>query len=437
MDQPAAERAGARAGPAAGRRIRGLRWWIVGLISLGTIINYLARNSLGVLAPELKGTMGITTQQYSYVVGAFQLAYTAMQPVCGFVVDRIGLRGGFALFAVAWSLTNMAHALAGGWLGLALFRGLLGLSEAAAVPAGIKAIGEWFPARERSVAVGWFNAGTSLGALIAPPVVIAVSLAAGWRMAFVATGAVGLVWAAAWWAFYREPARHPAIGADERRLIAADRPPRPAGPRPGARAILSSARFWVIAVPRFLAEPAWQTFSFWIPLYLATERGMDLKQIALFAWLPFLAADLGGVLGGYLSPLLMRRFGLSLVPSRVAGAALAAALMVAPGFIGLAASPYTAIALFCVGGFAHQMISVLINTLSADVFRPEELGLANGFVGQAGWIGGLLFSLAIGQLADTLGYGPLFACLSVFDLVGAAVLVAFVGRLRPAEGALA
>lgn len=414
------------------RQIKHLRWWIVALICVGTIANYLARNSLGVLAPQLKTGLGMSTEQYSYVVGAFQLAYTVMQPIAGAIVDRIGLRAGFALFGAAWSVANMLHALAAGWLGLALFRGLLGLAESAAVPSGIKAIAEWFPARERSVAVGWFNAGTSLGALLAPPVVIAVTLWADWRVAFIVTGAVGLLWAGAWYAFYRSPAAHPAITPAEQALIAADRPATPPR-RATAREILRTAKFRAIAIPRFLAEPAWQTFSFWIPLYLASERGMDLKQIALFAWLPFLAADLGGVLGGYLSPYLMRRFGMALIQSRVAGISLAAVLMIAPGCIGLAASPYTAIALFCVGGFAHQMISVLINTLSADVFTAEEVGTANGFIGQAGWIGGLLFSLLIGQLADRIGYAPLFAALSVFDLIGAAVLILSLKHLVLAE----
>ena len=408
-------------------RIRNLRWWIVALICAGTVANYLARNSLGVLAPELKTALSMTTKQYSYVVGAFQLAYTIMQPVAGVVIDRFGLRAGFALFGVAWSVANMLHAFAAGWLSLALFRALLGMAESAAIPSGIKAVAEWFPARERSVAVGWFNAGTSLGAAIAPPVVVAVTLWADWRWAFVVTGAVGLVWAAAWYAFYRTPEVHPSITPVERAIIAADRPATPSKRVP-ARIILRMPRFWVIAVPRFLIEPAWQTFSFWIPLYLATERGMELKEIALFAWLPFLAADLGGILGGYLSPWLMRR-GVALIPSRVAGATLGAVLMIAPGCIGLAASPYTAIALFCVGGFAHQMISGLINTLSADVFAPGDVGTANGFIGQAGWIGGLLFSLLIGQLADTIGYAPLFGLLGVFDLIGAAVLIIFIGKL--------
>ncbi len=412
-----------------GLRVRNLRWWIVALICAGTIANYLARNSLGVLAPELKSALHMSTQQYSYVVGAFQLCYTIMQPVAGAFIDRFGLRAGFALFGLAWSAANMMHALAIGWVSLAIYRGILGLFESAAIPSGIKAVAEWFPARERSVAVGWFNAGTSLGALIAPPVVVAVALWADWRTAFIVTGGVGIFWAAAWYIFYRSPDEHPAITPEEKAMIAVEKPKGPVQ-RAKAKDILRTSRFWVIAVPRFLAEPAWQTFSFWIPLYLASERGMDLKQIALFAWLPFLAADVGGILGGYLSPWLMKR-GVSLIPSRVAGVVLGAVLMIAPGCIGLAASPYTAIALFCIGGFAHQMISGLINTLSADVFAPAEVGTANGFIGQAGWIGGLLFSLLIGQLADTVGYAPLFAVLAVFDLIGAAVLITFIRRLTP------
>jgi len=408
------------------KRPRGLRWWIVAMISCGTILNYLARNSLGALAPELKGVLDITTQQYSYIVGAFQLAYTVMQPVCGFIVDRIGLQVGFALFAAAWSVANMIHAFAGGWMSLAFFRGLLGMTEAAVIPSGMKAIAEWFPARERSVATGWFNAGTSLGAMIAPPIVIGVSLATNWRIAFVVTGALGLIWAAAWYLIYRAPERHGSISPEERAYITSERPVTPTV-RASARDIVTSSRFWSLAVPRFLIDPAWQTFSFWIPLYLH-GRGMNLAEIAMFAWLPFLAADLGGVLGGYLSPFLVRRFGLDLVRSRVAGVSVGAVLMIAPGCIGLAASPYVAIALFCIGGFAHQMISVNLTTLNADVFSTAEVGTAVGFVGQAGWLGGLLFSLAIGQLVDTIGFTPIFACLTAFDLTAALLLIATIGR---------
>lgn len=405
------------------KQIRGLRWWIISLICLGTIINYLARNSLGVLAPQLQKELSITTQQYSYVVGAFQFAYTLMQPVCGYILDFLGLKVGFALFAVLWSLANILHAGASTWGGLAFFRGLLGISEAAAIPAGIKAVGEWFPAKERSVAVGWFNAGTSLGAMLAPPLVIYVATQHNWQMAFVVTGALGFVWAAMWFFLYRSPKEHPAITDAERQYILDGQVAVTDHKKPAIRKIMATKDFWAIALPRFLAEPAWQTFSFWIPLYLATERHMDIKHIAMFAWMPFLTADLGGILGGYLSPFLMKRFKLQLVNSRIAGITLGALCMIGPGCIGLAESPYTAIALFCMGGFAHQMISALLNTLSTDVFRPNELATANGLTGMVSWIGGLSFSLLIGAQATKIGYTPLFACLTVFDLVGAAIVI--------------
>ncbi|NIE62314.1 MFS transporter [Burkholderia sp. Ax-1719] len=417
--------------------IKGLRWWIIALVCIGTIMNYLTRNSLGVLAPELKGELNMSTQQYSYVVGAFQVGYTIMQPVCGIIVDLIGLRLGFALFAALWSATGVLHGFATGWTSLGMMRGLLGVFEAAAIPSGMKAVAEWFPDRQKSVAVGYFNAGTSLGALLAPPLVVFLSLRYGWQSAFVATGALGFVWAAVWFVLYRSPSEHLRISAQELQLIESGQARAAPVSRRPVLDILGSRRFWAIALPRFFAEPAWQTFSFWIPLYLATERHMDLKQIALFAWLPFLAADMGGILGGYLSPFLMRFFRMPLLWSRVAGVVLGAFMMIGPACIGLVASPYMAIALFCLGGFAHQMLSTLVNTLSADVFDPEEVATASGFGGMAAWIGGLSFSLVVGALADKVGFGPLFACLGAFDLIGAALLILLIrGQTREARGAL-
>lgn len=404
--------------------MRGLRWWIIGLVCGGTILNYLARNSLSVLAPRLQTELHFSTREYSYVVAAFQVAYTLMQPVCGYLLDRLGLRLGFALFAVLWSLSNMLHGLAAGWRSLALFRGLLGLTEAAAIPAGIKAVSEWFPPKERSVAVGYFNAGTSLGAMLAPPLVIFLAARHSWQAAFAVTGGAGLFWAALWYRFYAPPALHRAITPAERDHIVQPQVATPASARPSLASIARRRAFWAVALPRFLAEPAWQTFNFWIPLYLANERHMDLKEIAAFAWLPFFAADLGGVLGGYLSPFLMKRVGLRLLASRMAGVALGALCMIGPGCIGLAKSPYTAIALFCLGGFGHQMISALLNALSADLFAPGEVATANGLTGSAAWTGGLLFSLLVGALATRIGYAPLFASLTVFDLIGACALIA-------------
>ncbi|MDE0878110.1 MAG: MFS transporter [Sphingomonas bacterium] len=403
----------------------GLRWWIISLVTVGTVLNYLARSSLSVAAPTLKGEFSITTQQYSWVVAAFQAAYTVMQPVAGYLLDMMGLRLGFALFAVGWSVANCCHAFATGWPSLAMFRGMLGLTEAAAIPAGLKAVAEWFPPRERTVATGWFNIGSSLGAMIAPPIVIGCIALWGWQSAFVVTGVVGIIWAAIWYIAYRPPAEHPLLSDAERAYITdegGEIAPAENGGALSWRAVLRTRDFWSIAIPRFLADPAWQTFSFFIPLYLVEAKGLDLASIAAFAWLPFLAADAGSLAGGYYAPWLIKRFRVSLVTSRKIVVTTGAFLMIGPACIGLTVSPAAAIILFCVGGFAHQMLSGALMTLAADLFDKRVVATAGGMAGSAAWIGGMSFSLIIGALADTVGYNPLFACLAIFDLIGTIVL---------------
>lgn len=355
--------------------------------------------------------MRFSEREYSYVVGAFQLTYTVMQTVCGYVLDFLGTRAGFALFALMWSLVSCLHALAGGWLSLAFFRAGLGLTEAAAIPAGVKAISEWFPARQRSVAMGFFNIGTSLGAMLAPPLVVFLQLRYDWRVAFLVTGALGLVFAAAWWLLYRSPAGFMRPGAQAGAV------------KPAIREILRTRRYWGIALPRFLAEPAWQTFNFWIPVYLTSERGMSLQGVALLAWLPFVAADLGSILGGFMSPFFMSRFRMPVVTSRLAGIVVGAICMIGPGCIGLTASLYGVIGLLCVGAFAHQIISIMTNTLSTDLFGGHEVATANGLAGTAAWTGGLAFSLVVGALAHRVGFSALFACLSVFDVLAAVIAI--------------
>jgi ACS family hexuronate transporter-like MFS transporter len=411
-------------GKPAVRPVRGLRWWIIALVMIGTAVNYLARSALGSAAPTLTSSLGMSTKAYSYVVAAFQLAYTVVQPFAGWALDVLGAKLGLAIFAVGWSLANMAHALATGWPGLAVARGFLGLFEGAVIPAGMKAVSDWFPDKERSVATGWFNVGTSIGGILAPPLVVWCILLGSWRLAFVLTGAVGLVWAGLWILFYRRPQEHPRLSPEERAYIEAGQAHRRKGEGRAAPwlAILRTRRIWAIALPRFLADPAWQTFNFWIPLYLVTVRHLDLKQIAAFAWLPFLAADLGSIAGGYLSPALMRFAGAPLLLSRKLTVLTGAVLMIGPAGIAFAPDAYWAIALFCIGGFAHQMLSGTLITLSADVFPEHQVATATGMAGTAAWTGGLLFSLVVGALAETVGYNPLFACLAVFDLIGAAIL---------------
>jgi len=387
------------------------RWWIIALITLGTILNYLARSTLSVAAPTLKTEFGMTTEQYSWVVLAFQASYTVMQTVAGAVLDALGTRIGFFVFAIGWALSNMAHAFATGWMSLAAFRAMLGATEAAAIPAGTKTVAQWFPPKERPLATSLFQMGTSVGNMIAPPLVAFCILAWNWQAAFLVTGALSLVWAGVWWLAYRDPVEGKQVA-----------PADGGAAKPATRGdVLRSRSFWAIAVPRFLAEPAWQTFNFFIPLYLVAVWKLDLKSIALWAWLPFLAADFGSLAAGLLPPWLMAR-GSSMVASRKITMTLGSLCMVGPACIGLATSPEVAIALFCVGGFAHQLLNGALITLCADVFDSRTVGTASGMAGTSAWVGGMLFTLLIGQSADVLGYNPLFVSLAGLDLVAAAVL---------------
>jgi MFS transporter, ACS family, hexuronate transporter len=417
------------------RTIKGLRWWIIGLIMVGTIFNYLARSSLSIAAPTLVQTLHMSTQQYSYIVTAFQACYAIAQPIAGFVVDSLGVKIGFAIFAFAWAVSNMLHGFATSWPALAVFRGMLGASEAAIFPAGMKAISQWFPAKERSVATGWLNTGTSIGAMIAPALVVWCILKFNWQFAFVLTGGTALIWVALWLVFFRSPADHPRLSTEEAEYIRAGQTPEQQATvaKPSWKEVLKQRRFWGIGIPRMLAEPAWQTFGAWIPLYMVTVRHMDLKEIAMFAWLPFLAADLGCLVGGYLAPLFIRWFGCSLITSRKLVIATGAFLMIGPACVGLAASPYAAIALFCVGTFAHQTISGSLFTLASDVFGQHEVATATGLSGMFGYLGATVFSLIVGALAGTIGYNPLFVCLMLFDVVGAIVAWRLVSDQQKAD----
>ncbi len=403
--------------------LKGVRWWMISLLMLGAIINYLTRSTLAVAAPTVLKDLDITTRQYSWILAAFQGAIM-LQPLCGYVLDVIGLKMGFALFALAWSFISMAHGAAHNWKMLFWLRGLLGLAEGSANPAGMKATSEWFPAQERGLAGGVFNIGASVGSMLAPPLVAWAILSYNWQSAFVMTGALGLVWVALWLWLYKSPADHPAMSAGEREYIRAgqERHLEGDGRRPSIARILGQRNFWGIALPRFLADPTWGTLTFWVPLYLTTVRHFDLKQIALFAWLPFLAADLGCLSGGTISMALQKRFGVRLINARRGAFTVGACLMVGVAFAGSVQSPYAAIALLSLGGFAHQTLSVTVITMSSDLFKRNEVATVAGMAGTCGNAGVLLFGLLMGSLVNTVGYTPFFVGLAVLDLLGALIL---------------
>ncbi len=404
-------------------KIKGLRWWIIGLIMVGSCINYLTRSTLSVAAPTILQDLHITEKQYSWIVGAFQ-GTIMLQPLCGYVMDVIGLRLGFGLFAIAWSLVSMAHGLAHSWQAFAFLRGLLGLNEGSANPAGMKATAEWFPAKERGIAGGVYNIGASVGSMLAPPLVAWAILAYNWQASFLITGALGLVWVALWLLLYQSPEKHPALSDREKEYISSgqEKSLKGDGTRPSIAKIIRQRNFWGIAVPRFLADPTWGTLSAWLPLYFSTVHHWDLKHIAWFVWLPFLAADFGSVFGGFVSMTLQNRFKISLINARRCAFSLGACLMLGVGFVGLVENAYTAIALCCLAGFAHQTLSVTVITMSSDLFKKSEVATVAGMAGTLGNAGVLIFNLLIGVLVTTVGYAPFFVCLGVLDVAGSIVL---------------
>ena len=414
------------------RIVKNLRWWVLVLFLLGVTVNYITRNSLGILAPELKTSLGITTEQYSWIVGAFQLAYTLFQPLCGWLIDVIGLKLGFMICAGLWALTCLLHAGAGNWLHLAILRFFMGGAEAAATPANAKTIGEWFPKSERPVAAGWAGVGFSSGAMLAPPIIYFAHASFGWQGAFMFTGVLAAAWVVLWWAFYHNPDKHPNLSKEELEFIRQDNEP-PAVKLPFLTALKTvgkNKRFYGIAIPAFMAEPAWAVMSFWVPLYLSKAYGMDLKQIALFAWLPFLAADLGSIASGYLTKLYVRLFGCSRVNSIVASSVSGAFLMISLAAMAFTNNPYVAIALISVGGFGHQIISCMLSALVVESFDKGQMATVNGMRGSAAWIASFAFSLIIGVTADKIGFNPLFIAMGFFDLIGAFFLVTFIAERR-------
>lgn len=399
-----------------------IRWTIIGLVMGVMILNYLSRSILGIAAPTIMAEQHISTEQYGWITGAFQVGIMC-QPLIGWLLDSIGLKIGFALFAGLWSIITLCHGFASGWLGFAALRGALGFAEGAGHPGSMKVVAEWFPARERGLAGGLYNIGASFGAVLAPPLVAWAILSHSWRAAFWVAGGISLLWVLLWLFWYAPPSQHRAITDTERAEIEDGQEASLAASsgKPSIFSLLRQRNLWGIALPRLLADPVWGTLSFWMPLYLMTVRHFDLKQMALFAWLPFLAADIGCLFGPAVVAMLQRR-GIELINARRCAFTLGAVMMTGMAAVGWVDNPYLALALLSLGGFAHQTLSVTVITMASDLFRKNEVGTVAGLGGLAGNSGVLIFSLAIGQFVESVGYSPFFVILGCLDLLGAVLL---------------
>lgn len=403
------------------RRFLGIRWLSIALIMMGALVNFLSRQTLSIAAPTVISSLHITTQQYGWITSAFQ-GGIMLQPLVGYIIDVLGVKSGFALFAFLWSIICMAHGLAGSWQVLAGLRGLLGFAEGAFSPGGLKVVSEWFPSKERGLAGGLYNIGPSLGSMLAPPLVAWAILNYSWQASFVIVGVISLVWVAIWLFFYYPVKKHPTLSNEERELILSGQESflEADDKKPSILSILGRRNFWGIALPRFLTDPTWGMLSFWVPLYLTTVRHFDLKQIAMFAWLPFLAADLGCIFGPGVV-LFLQKKGLDLIDARRGAFTLGAVLMIGVAFTGVVQNPIMAVALISLAGFAHQTLSVTMITMATDLFPRNEVGTVAGMAGTCANFGILLSTLVIARLVDSMGYSPVFIALSVLDLVAAVV----------------
>jgi ACS family hexuronate transporter-like MFS transporter len=405
------------------RRYMGIRWITIALIMMGAMVNFLSRAALSVAAPTVMQDLSITTQEYGWITSAFQFCIM-LQPVVGYIIDILGVKTGFAIFAFAWSVICMAHGFATNWQMLAFFRGALGFAEGAFSPGGLKVVSEWFPAKERGLAGGLYNIGPSIGQMLAPPLVVwAILYFGNWQISFVIVGAISLSWVVLWLLFYHPVATHPKLSAEERELITSGQENYLLSDdkRPSITSILKRRNFWGIALPRFLTDPTWGMLSFWVPLYLTQVRGFDLKQIAMYAWLPFLAADLGCVFGPGVVLFLQKR-GWDLIDARRGAFTVGAFLMIGVAFTGTVQSPIAAVALLSLAGFAHQTLSVTMITMATDLFRRNEVGTVAGMAGTCANLGIFITTLIIGGLVSTIGYTPFFIALAVLDLIAAAVV---------------
>jgi len=405
-----------------------LRWWIAGSIFLATTINYIDRQALSVAAPIIRQDLQLSNEDYGWIVSAFLLAYAIMQIVSGRFIDKIGTKRGFSIAVIWWSIANMAHAFSKGLLSLGAFRFLLGIGEAGNYPAAMKAISEWFPKSERTKAVGILNMGPGLGAIIAPPLMAWLILTIGWKLAFVITGLLGFFWLILWHWIYYPPQDHPAISAKELSFIQAGQAPIQADQTPWLE-YFKYKEVWGLALSRFVADGAFYFFVFFLPSYLFDEKGFDLKQIGLFAWIPFLFADIGSFLGGWAGGALMDR-GYSLNASRKIIIWIGAVLIIPVLLCLYIDSAYGAIGIISFALFANQFKQASLFTLPIDLFPQKDAASVWGISGSAGSFGAMLFTPLIGWLIDNLSYSPVFVIVAFLHVLSAICVMIFIPQIK-------
>lgn len=411
--------------------IRHLRWYICALLFFAATINYLDRNVIGILKPSLQKEFGWSETDYSNIVFWFQTAYAAGLVLAGRVMDWLGTRKGFSLSVAFWSVAAAAHAFASSVFGFSAARFALGLGEAGNFPASIKTVAEWFPKKERALATGIFNAGTNVGILVAAWLVPFLTLRYGWQATFIVTGLIGFLWLIFWLRLYRQPEAHARLSTAELEQINSD-PPEATARIPWAR-LFPHRQTWAFAVGKFMTDPIWWVYLFWLPDFLNRRYGIDLKTIGPPLITVYLIADVGSVGGGWLSSALIRR-GWNINRSRKTTMLICALCVVPIVFAAQASNVWIAVLLIGLAAAAHQGWSANIFTTASDMFPRQAVGSVVGIGGMAGAVGGMFISRLVGWILDTTGsYVPIFIIAASAYLLALAVIHLLAPKLEPAK----
>jgi ACS family hexuronate transporter-like MFS transporter len=413
------------------KKIKNFRWWIAGLIGLATAINYLDRQNLPIALSEIRKTIFISDVDYGLVNSIFLFSYGTMYAIGGRILDILGSRAGYAVMIVWWSLSNILHGLVSSVTGLGLARFLLGIGEGGGFPGSAKVVSEWFPGKERSLAFGIFNAGSSVGAVIAPPLIAAIIAVANWRWTFIISGLLGLVWVVVWLQIYTQPQQSKFTTTEEKDYISAalqrERDANPTKETPVSWLSLFKDRdVWTVIIVKFFPDSAWYFFIFWLPKYLNDVRGLDIKGIGAYAWIPYAFAGTGSLLGGWLSSFLLKRnFSIDIarkIPLGIAAALLPVSLLIT------SASLNMAIVFFSMAMFGHQLYSTIAQTLVTDLFPSKVVGSVTGLMGCMVTYGAMLFSLLIGFVIGNYGYGPAFLISGLLHPLGFVLALIFIKK---------
>lgn len=394
------------------------RWVALAFAFVATVINYLDRQTLSVMAPILLAQFHISAVTYSQIIFVFMLAYTLMNGVSGRLLDWMGSKAGYALTMALWSGAEMLHALTAGALSLGWFRFLLGLGEAGNYPAGVKVIAEWFPPEERSLASGIFNSGASIGAILAPPLLAWIVLSTGWRMAFLVIGTSGFVWLAAWMIFYREP--------ESARKKASKVP---------LKLLLRSRFLWQFTLSKVFSDPVWYFYTFWFPQYLKVVHGFSLRQIGEIGWIPFFTAALGNIAGGAVFSTLNRSAREAATTRRIA-VLLFSALMIPAVLVSGNLSVAECIGLISIATFGYAGALANLLAIPGDAFPSEVVASIWGFASMGSGIGAMVFSLLTGWLVDHYSFHPTFVLFGILPAISAWI-VWKLPRQRPQDLAIA